>query len=84
MKIKTDIESGVLVSEIEWAPLTGVVDAGYTTPFGADDLPRQMKMDLAWAHTADEIEYLISNTLDHTFNYRHEGFKWRFATELDG
>jgi hypothetical protein len=73
MKIKTDIDSGVLVSEIEWGD-----------SFRAAELPRQMKMDLAWAHTADEIEYLISNTLDHTFNYRHEGFKWRFATELDG
>jgi hypothetical protein len=63
-------DSGVVVSDIEWDT-------------DSHSLPQTITMDLLWCYTVEEIEDLISYTLDHEYQFRHKGFSWRFTTEND-
>ena len=63
-------DSGVVISDIEWDT-------------DSHSLPQTITMDLLWCYTVEEIEDLISYTLDHEYQFRHKGFKWRFTTEND-
>jgi hypothetical protein len=63
-------ESGVVISDIEWDT-------------DSHSLPQTITMDLLWCYTVEEIEDLISYTLDHEYQFRHKGFSWRFTTEND-
>jgi hypothetical protein len=69
-------DSGVVVSDIEW-------DTDFHSGNGPHSLPQNITMDLLWCYTVEEIEDLISYTLNHEYQFRHKGFSWRFATEND-
>ena len=62
----------VFVSDIDW-----------NTDGEPHSLPQNIIMDLMWCYTVEEIEDLISYTLNHEYQFRHKGFSWRFATEND-